>query len=472
MISNTVKNNIRVNSTDSLSRNCFESLSNFIKVSDIDEKTGLTNFCYVNDLKTDSDEFLNNNVEIKKCRGVVFDGENIVMNGFSFTEEYSINELSTTISDTFSSIGKGCINKGVAMCQVYEAHEGTLIRMFNFKGVWFTSTNRKLNAFKSSCGSNESYGCMFKAALKYQINVNDALKKSIPETNGNFYDAFQKNLDPSNQYMFLVRNTNDNRLVSKAPDNPTMFHVGTFVNGELDMDIDINVYKPRRIDLKTIDEIHNYVNSIHPSDSSGVIVFCPNNIQFKISSIDHLDMIKVRGEQSSVKFRYLQVRMSKQYNNSLRMMYPSEVNEFDFYEQILHDISRKIHTAYMDRFIHKKFISIPKDDYSIIRTAHGWFLEDRGNHVVTYDVIRCIINERPPSSLNRMIKKYKHDLVVQEKENEKQRRYKQKNERYYEYEYDYDETELEREMREDREYELGKESRKEERSIERQCRRY
>jgi hypothetical protein len=397
------------------SRKVIETLGNYIKVTDTDEACGLTNFCYVSDPKTDDEQFRSNVGIIQQCRGVVFDGENVVMRAFSHNDEFGQSEMNV-IGEKLTGIGGGDLSEGLKVCRFYESHEGALIRMFFYKGKWFTTTHRKLNAFKSKWGCNDSYGSIFKNALKHQISTNEDLKNSLPDTNGNFFDAFQSGLDKSHQYMFLVRNTKENRLVSTAPDEPTMYHVGTFVNGELDLDIDIKVNRPMSFTFDNIESLHEHIASTHPADTSGLVVFCPGNLQFKISSDIYMSMFSVRGNQQSIKFRYLQIRMDQRSNETLRMMYPEKNDEFNEYEQLLQDISKKIHNAYMNRFIHKQFVSVPVGEYVVVKTAHKWFWDDRDNRRVTFHVIRDIMNEQSATSLNQMIKKQKHDLFTIEKE--------------------------------------------------------
>jgi hypothetical protein len=396
------------------SREVIESLENYIKATDTDEACGLTNFCYVSDPKTDDEQFRTNVGIIQQCRGVVFDGQKVVMRAFSHNDEFGQSEMKV-IGEKLAGIGGGDLRKGLDVCRFYESHEGALIRMFFYKGKWFTTTHRKLNAFKSKWGCNDSYGSIFKSALKYQISTNEELKNSLTESDGNFYDAFQSVLDKSHQYMFLVRNTKENRLVSTAPDEPTMFHVGTFVNGELDLDIDIKVNRPRSFKFDTLESLHEHIASTHPADTSGLVVFCPGNLQFKISSDIYMSMFNVRGNQQSVKFRYLQIRNDKRFNDTIRMMYPEKIHEFDEYEQLLQDIAKKIHNAYMQRFIHKQFVSVPVGEYVVIKVAHEWFWADREKRRVTFHVIRDILNEQSATSLNQMIKKQKHDLFTSKK---------------------------------------------------------
>ena len=419
-----IKDIIGASSTDLPGRKVIETLGDFIKATDVDKHTGLTNFCYVNDPKIDSEEFQKNKMLIGRCRGVVFDGENVVMRAFLHTDEFSESEVLSHVIDKFSEIGNGDVKKGIGMCRFYESHEGALIRMFNFKGKWFTTTHRKLNAFTSKWGSSESYGATFKAALRHQTSVNNVLLdkiQSLPTNSDmNLYDSFQATLDVDKQYMFLVRNTEENRLVSSAPIDPTMYHVGTFVNGELDMDIDISVFKPVSFEFNTVEEIQDHVRRVNPADTPGLIVFCPGNIQFKISNNEYIRMFNIRGNQPSIKFRYLQVRMNRMDNEMIRTMYPNSIHEFNEYERILNDVSKKIHNSYMNRFIHKQYVSVPVGEYQVMRIAHGWFLEDRDNRRVTFNVINGIVNEQKATSLNQMIKKHNHDIFTAEKERKRE----------------------------------------------------
>lgn len=393
-------------------RETIEKLANFIKITD--EASGLTNFCYVNDPKVD--EVFTENIDIiKQCRGVVFDGQKMVMKAFSYTNEYRLED--DELKAWFTKMG------GWQKCRFFDSHEGALIRMFYYADKWWMTTHRKLNAFKSKWGGGESYGTTFKAALKNQIDRNQILRDSLPEGNGNFYDSFQSVLDKSSQYMFLVRNTAQNRLVCDAPEKPEMFHVGTFTNGVLDVTNQINVNQPNEHVFQTEQELVDHVKNCDPKVTAGLIVFGPGNTQVKISSDDYLNMSECRGNQPSVKFRFLQVRMDPETNRMLRRMYPEHVAGFDEYEDIIGVIAKNIHNAYMSRFIHKQFTQVPQAEYAVIRQAHKWFIEGRKDdgstdRKVTLGVIRRILDEQKATSINQMIKHIKHESFKKAKEDE------------------------------------------------------
>ena len=69
--------------------------------------------------------------------------------------------------------------------------------------------------------------------------------------------------------MFLVLNNDENRIVCDCPNRPTLYHVGTFVEGELVMDDNINIPYPKKHTFTNIDSLVSYVNdiNIHHFDS-------------------------------------------------------------------------------------------------------------------------------------------------------------------------------------------------------------
>lgn len=392
---------------NSIQRNSLVNMSDFILSTDTDESTGLVNLCYKHDYEDDSTN--PNNELVKNCRGVVFDGQNVVMKAFGYTDEYSSVDGADKIKDRFDQIEGGLVS-----CSVYESHEGSLIRIFNFKGKWFLTTHRKLNAFKSKWSSTgESYGTSFKNALKDELVHNEKFQEKFPVVFDSILDNFFHMLNPEKQYMFLVCNTRDNRIVCNAPRIATMYHVGTFVNYELDLNDDIFITKPRKLMFESEAELIDYVNNqVDPYKNPGVIVFAPSNKQFKVTCREYIELFKLRGNQPSLKFRYLQLRMDQYANDMFQNLYPDSVHIFNSCEEDLGEISKFIHTSYMNRFVHKQYTSVPVPEYIVMQTAHKWFLEDRDNRRVTNRVIYDILNEQNATYLNQMLKRHRHEKVV------------------------------------------------------------
>jgi hypothetical protein len=366
-----------------------ESLGNHVHLVDSDEENKLDMFCYV---KCDERD----NELLKQCRGVVFNGDDIVMKAFPYTYEFDHTDL----KGIDSALGDF---KNVTF---YEAHEGALVRLFNFNGKWFVSTHRKLNAFRSKWASRVSFGTSFKNALTAEEESNKVFKDALPEGD-NILERFQSTLDTDKQYMFLIRNTKDNRIVCSAPDRPTVYHVGTFVDGKLVFTEDIKIPVPKKLTFLNVNDIGEYIDTISYMDRQGVIGFTDDNRQIKVIHKDYQDLFRARGNEPSIKFRYLQVRMNRNFVNMLYHLYPDMVETFEEYENTLYDIGRSIYNAYVQRFIKKSYVTVPREEFAVISECHSWHLKDRtGNRISLNQVIR-VMNKQSPTHLNHMIRRFK-----------------------------------------------------------------
>lgn len=367
-------------------REQIESNSN-IKLVDSDPDTGIDLFCYMN-CKKEDDEV------IKNSRGIVFYKDELILKGFPYTEEFTknnYNELKKLLEPIYDK------------CLFFDALEGSVIRMFHFSGKWYISTNRKLDAFKSKWSSSESFGLSFSKALEnYSLKNQDFLNVMSEK---DIITQFQETLDTNKQYMFLLLNNKDNRIVCDASPEPTVYHVGTFIDGQLSMKENIGLPYPNQLEFKNLDELLDYVDKIDYNALQGVIIFTPDNKQYKIYNREYLDLYNIRGNEPSIKFRYLQLRMNKTSRELLKHLYPQFIPIFDQYENILYNKAKEINNAYVNRFIKKNYVTVPVEDYIVISSIHSWHTSDRTNNKVNMDKVIEILNEQTPSNLNRMIKK-------------------------------------------------------------------
>lgn len=405
-------NEVKVSNTNELSRQSIEELGKKVCRTDVDEENGLEVFCHIKCTNEDSDL-------LKQCKGVIFHGDELVVKTFPYTMEYNHTEMKELeeVLENFSKFS------------FYDAYEGALLRVFNFGGKWYLSTHRKLNAFNSKWSSPDTFGTQFKNALLEETKRNKEFKNALPEKTENILDQFYTLLDPCKQYMFLVLNGESNRIVCKAAEVPTLYHVGTFVNKELDLDEEFLIPKPAKHKWLNIDELIEYVSSLNYTEKQGVIGFGPNNTQVKIYNKNYQDLFKIRGNEQSIKFRYLQIRMNTEMVRQLYELYPSHTQIFDEYENILHKIASQIYQAYKQRFIYGKFVVLPPREYKVMTECHEWYKQNRAKEAKEnnmYDTnkkrVNCervtkILNKQPATNLNHMIRNYK---LEQKKNQEEQ----------------------------------------------------
>lgn len=371
------------------SREKIEKLNN-VKMVDKDEETGLELFCYTKCEASDS--YLT-----KQCRGVVFNGNDIVMKAFPYTLEYTTDNT-TIIEKTIDNMFNDCL--------IYDSHEGALVRLFYFSNKWFISTHRKLNAFRSKWASKESFGTLFKQALVSEVENNEKLRTALPSGDENILERFYSILDPTKQYMFLILNSPENRIVCIPPSRPTLYHVGTFINDKITMTEDIYIPYSKKHNFKSLEEMYNYVDTMDYHYSQGVILFLPNNTQFKVLNKNYYELFNARGNEPSIKYRYLQVRMDSKYNNMLYYLYPNMINVFEEYENHIYNIAKNIYKAYVERYIKKEYVSVSQEQFNVIKECHNWHCENRKENRITLEKIISVLNTQLPVRINHMIRQH------------------------------------------------------------------
>lgn len=362
-----------------------------IRLVDSDEETGLELYCY-NNCNNDESTF------IKQSRGLVFHNGELVMKAFSYTDEYSYTDenIPTILSD-------------LSQWRFYTAYEGALLRLFYFSGRWFLSTHRKLNAFRSKWASRESFGTLFKKALEREAEINETFSSSLGEGD-NILVKFENSLDKRKQYMFLLRNFSDNRIVCDVPQNTEslLLHVGTFIDGELSLSERLTLKSPDPHEFKSTEEIKEYIaTNIDPKKAQGIICFGPECRQIKIFHSDYMELFQTRGNEPSIKFRYLQVRMNKKMTETLYSLYPESKEAFNDYEATLYDIARCIYRAYVQRFIKKRYVTVPVEEYQVIKECHSWHLSNRETNRISLERVITYLNKQSPTNLNHMIRRFK-----------------------------------------------------------------
>lgn len=369
--------------------------NNCITRVDFDPESNLELYCY-NECSNSDD------VKLKQCRGLVFHNGNLVLSGFPYTDEYNISQIDE-IKQRISSISDWTF---------YPSYEGALVRLFNFNNRWFVSTNKKLNAFRSKWSSKKSFGELFEDAILHECTINNCLSENIDRNH--IINSFCTFLNKDKQYMFLIRNNKENRIVCDPPSQSEhhVFHVGTFYNNKLDLNHEIkqlNFPRPTELSFKNLDELFQHVSNNNYRNVQGVIAFNSNNIQIKIYNSEYQTLYKVRGNVSSVKFRYLSIRMDKDAVNKMYELYPECIETFEKYENCLFEIAQIIHNLYCQKHIKKIFTVAPQDQFNIMKNCHAFHLTNPKKNIVTLNVVIRYINQTPPHVLNRMIKDFMFD---------------------------------------------------------------
>ncbi len=355
-----------LNSTLPTSISC---LSDFIEKTDDDGYLQIYSYKFCNNDSPD---------EIKNCRGLVFSGDKLISKSLGFTQEYN-----DTQQDLVS-----IQNTDFKQVKFFSSEEGTFIRLFFNDGKWYISTHRKLNAFNSRWGSENSF------------SFGKIFTNAIEQLGYETLDSLTSLLDQSYTYMFLIRNTLENRIVSKPPSDieTKVYFIGCLScypeqkDFMFDSPLPFNFPKQTQLLFQNWDEVFNYVKDTDPLKNQGVIGFSGNN-HFKILNSKYQLYSNVRGNESDICYRYLQNRSNTLYSRMMYDMYPENINSFLKYENLIIKIAKNIHNAYVSRFINKNYVMVSKEEYRIVSECHGWHISDRQKNKVSFSYVINVLNK-------------------------------------------------------------------------------
>lgn len=332
---------------------------------------------------------------LKQVRGVVFDKSgNLVMRGFPYTPEYVHDD-----PDLSRKIGQ------VEKYKICLSFEGTIIRVFWFKDRWFVSTHKKLFA-------NESYWAVgymsfeeqFQHAIESNLSNPDSLLKKYMESCGQTefnYNTFFDVLDKTKQYMFLITPILENRIVCAHYNNISVpFHVGTFVNNKFTMDENIGLPTPPMKEFKSVEDLSTFVAGCYPFHTQGVLLMSEHGF-YKVVSKMYTFFHSLRGNQPNIILRYLELLNDEEKLNYYVQLYPEFVHRFIDVQNTLNHLCKKIHDAYVRRFVKKQFVFLPKLQFLFLKKVHNTYVNT--SEKTTIERVSSLLLQESPVSLYRMI---------------------------------------------------------------------
>jgi len=347
-----------------------------IKCVDRDSDVSLISYLYCND----TDDEL-----IKGCRGLIYENDRLILKTFGYIPEH-------TIIDIAEGTGTVCVD--IDNTTFYNSYEGTLVRVYYHRDKWRVCTHKRLDAMYSKWSSTTSFGKMFTNCVIKHTGCD-------PDKWEGFFDTLDKDII----YCFLLLPINENRIVSTCEDTDQMLHVGSFSVKEdfKCIDKDIGVRKPEKVTLDSLENLTRYVDSIDINKYQGVIAMnTQDNTMIKIINAKYLYLSSLRGNEPSVKFRYLSVRKDMETRLAYLQLYPSFKGWFDLYETVLYEISNDILNAFITRFIMGDYINIPPREYRIMLECKHYITH---SHLrLTLEDVQRFVDKQSPTDLNRMIK--------------------------------------------------------------------
>lgn len=325
-----------------------------------------------------------------KFRGIIVDTESkMVCPSFGHLEEKKLDDV-----------------EDIEHWRFFPSYEGTLVRLYYHKGSWRLSTHKKLSAFKSRWASRHSFGDIF---IK---NIRDIYNINLPEDK--VFEWLTNQLDRETIYFFLLRCNLQNRIICNVEIDKKercilmaiyKSNIFTLNTENLVLDIDILNEFSKMKEIRT--DLRKKLDSINPFEYQGLIGFSNQEIKvIKILSDKYKEWMEVRGNNPNLRFRYLELRTQPDKLEKLYYLYPIYSQMFDDIDEILNKISRDICKKYIYRYIKKRYITVPNEEYNVMKQCHRWYLEDKENNKIFSKKVLYFIDNLPTAIKIKLINNY------------------------------------------------------------------
>ncbi len=329
--------------------------------------------------------------EIGCIRGTIIDTakRSVVCSSFPYTPEVVSNEQ--------ERLGK-FFPSDLSTCTFYNACEGTVLRLFWFEDKWHISTHRKINA-DNSYWAGPTFGAMFKELREFDM----------------------ESLNKDHCYALLMSH-NSNRLVYHIPTSQLMViaiydrQTGRFLKtedwGELPLG---TIYPTPILGIQSMSDLLHAVNEMGTArsfDRAGIITFGDeeNPHPVKILNSNYCKLRDARGNEPSLRLRYLQIRGSTECDLIVEWFDDPDTRKiFDEAEDEIDDLVDKLHALYMHRYVRRNYDQVTKEEFVTIQRCHNWHNTDRGNNIVTKVKVREILSGTPNHYLLIMLNRQRQE---------------------------------------------------------------
>jgi hypothetical protein len=328
--------------------------------------------------------------ELRRCRGTILDNktQNIVQLGSFFPYEFTEEEE------------ENCKEKMEKLNQKFEdmdveySYEGTIVRIFYHK-QWYVSTHRKLDAGRSKWGSNDSFKFLFEEGLKESYNL--SLKDLFSLLNLRF------------QYTFMIMANENTRFVCVSNHLKRVYLVGSN-----DPEILIPIERLPKPDMtfKNVAEIFQFVKGMkYPFTYQGLLLVHKNGSQYRIIGNEYANMYKVRNNEQSIPYRYLQLKNQNDHDSIelLKKLFPQYISTFQSYEKYVEKLVEIILYEYNKRKNRETVEQIDQKIYLFLKNK--LFKQETA---VTPEKISELLWLEEPSNLNHMIRMVKYKQKKEE----------------------------------------------------------
>lgn len=267
--------------------------------------------------------------------------------------------------------------------------DGTVVRLYNYNGRWYTATARCIDARRSHWSSDRTFDDMF-----WEVFPREAVDT----------------LQPEYTYVFILLH-NENRIVVKHSKNMVVY-VCNIHNAKQTVDAQSmpfsgihTVRRPVQINDKPLD-VNGLLANYYTPLKRGILIKCSKDngesVTLKYDFPLYHVTKTIRGNTPCIAKRYIQLQRSEDEQRVLTTQYAEHADKFAAMDRRLRELCATIHQLYIDSHV-KKTIRID-DTHPMLRTLkqlHATY-KTSGRPIMLADVTNKV-GELPPHVLLRLI---------------------------------------------------------------------
>jgi hypothetical protein len=319
----------------------------------------------------------NDNILSNSCNGIILEKETNNVVCVSQNKFYKIERNNLLDSDIDLQINHIYnLQKNSTKMRVEYCEDATRICLYNYKGIWYTSTTKCIDAKSSYWNSKKSFDELF-----WQVFDND----------------FINTIDPEFTYTFLLLHK-ENRIVVKHQFN-NLIYINRVNNNTLIEDYTNYFYKegpkrtirrPKEIDSKLNYPLDNY---FLPNKRGIIIKFLVNNswVSHQYDFNDYSNIKQLRGNTPDIKMRYLELLNEPESLILLEKYYPEHLMIYAMIKHQMKNLYESIHITYFNSHV-RHSLTIEEDDLYFKTCKQLHYQYKTLNEPITLEKVKLLVN--------------------------------------------------------------------------------
>lgn len=343
---------------------------------------------------------------VRHSHGAIYRGQEKVVPAWPLTKEITDQDLLDPYirADILQIIEAGGI--------IMESHEGALVRLF-FTGEtnkdyglgpngWQLATHKKLNAFESRWGCDQSFGELFK------------------ESEGKFIEY--NKLNPELCHVFLISSNQRNRIVCDRDSNNSKLYYIASMNKMNELSFcSVGITLPKILSFNSLNgdvcnQMYEFLQTKDLHKRIQGLVILHQQCVVKIYSKQYYELLKLRNNHSSAMFAYIEnmrknptIPLTKNENvRTYKRLYPEHKKMFTEYDQAVMWLVLNTFDVYKERYINKKEVKTSPMQHLFLKACHAWHWKNRfANKIDDIEKVLKIFFTMKPHEQKRLIEEAK-----------------------------------------------------------------